>query len=131
MDTAISSRCSAPDNAPDSAPQSSCFSENEPASDAVKRPILELIDLKKIHRTASHELTVLREVNFRLAEGDTCAIVGPSGSGKSLLLRALACLDEPQVCRGGSDAQYKCLLWLSIRQWACGKERQRLLLSLV
>ena len=37
MDTAISSRCSAPYDAPDSAPQSSCFSENEPAtSDAVK-----------------------------------------------------------------------------------------------
>lgn len=66
----------------------------EPASDPVKRPILELIDLKKIHRTASHELTVLREVNFRLAEGDTCAIVGPSGSGKTTLLGLCAGLDD-------------------------------------
>ena len=66
----------------------------EPASDAVKRSILELIDLKKIHRTASHELTVLREVNFRLAEGDTCAIVGPSGSGKTTLLGLCAGLDD-------------------------------------
>lgn len=66
----------------------------EPTLDAVKRPILELIDLKKIHRTASHELTVLREVSFQLEEGDTCAIVGPSGSGKTTLLGLCAGLDD-------------------------------------
>jgi predicted ABC-type transport system involved in lysophospholipase L1 biosynthesis ATPase subunit len=48
---------------------------------AVKRPILEIHGLKKIHRTASHELTVLRDIELSLEEGETLAIIGPSGSG--------------------------------------------------
>ena len=66
----------------------------EPSPEAVKRPILEIIGLKKIHRTASHELTVLHSVNLSLAEGDTCAIIGPSGSGKTTLLGLCAGLDD-------------------------------------
>ena len=65
-----------------------------PSPEPVKRPILEIKDLKKIHRTASHELTVLRDVRFSLAEGDTCAIIGPSGSGKTTLLGLCAGLDD-------------------------------------
>jgi putative ABC transport system ATP-binding protein len=61
---------------------------------AVKRPILEVIGLKKVHRTASHELTVLRDIHFQMAEGDTCAIIGPSGSGKTTLLGLCAGLDD-------------------------------------
>ena len=61
---------------------------------AVKPPILEVRDLRKVHRTASHELTVLREINFSLQEGDTCAIIGPSGSGKTTLLGLCAGLDD-------------------------------------
>ena len=60
----------------------------------VKRPILEVRDLKKVHRTHTHELTVLRDVNFSLEEGDTCAIIGPSGSGKTTLLGLCAGLDN-------------------------------------
>ena len=69
------------------------------SSDPVKRPILEVARLKKIHRTAGHELTVLRDVSFSLAAGDTCAIVGPSGSGKTTLLGLCAGLDD---ATGGS-----------------------------
>ena len=47
-----------------------------------------------MHRTASHELTVLRDINFSLQEGDTCAIIGPSGSGKTTLLGLCAGLDD-------------------------------------
>ncbi|WP_193213116.1 ABC transporter ATP-binding protein [Luteolibacter marinus] len=64
------------------------------APDAVKRPLLEVSELRKIHRTASHELTVLRDVSFSLGEGDTCAIIGPSGSGKTTLLGLCAGLDD-------------------------------------
>jgi len=60
----------------------------------VKRPILEVRDLKKIHRTHTHELTVLRDVTFRLEAGDSCAIIGPSGSGKTTLLGLCAGLDD-------------------------------------
>jgi putative ABC transport system ATP-binding protein len=56
--------------------------------------LLEIMDLKKVHRTASHELTVLRDVSLKIHEGDTCAIIGPSGSGKTTLLGLCAGLDD-------------------------------------
>jgi putative ABC transport system ATP-binding protein len=61
---------------------------------AVNPPILEVHGLKKVHRTPEHELTVLRDIDFTLAEGDTCAIIGPSGSGKTTLLGLCAGLDD-------------------------------------
>jgi putative ABC transport system ATP-binding protein len=66
----------------------------EAAPRAVKRTLLEVRDLKKVHRTASHELTVLRDVSLTLEEGDTMAIIGPSGSGKTTLLGLCAGLDD-------------------------------------
>ena len=36
----------------------------------------------------------LRGVNFKVTSGDRCAIVGPSGAGKTLLLRSLSLLDS-------------------------------------
>jgi lipoprotein-releasing system ATP-binding protein len=41
------------------------------------------------------ELVVLRDVDFRLARGETLAVVGPSGSGKSTLLHLLGTLERP------------------------------------
>jgi len=66
----------------------------EPSPNSVKRPILEIYGLKKIHRSASHELTVLRDIHLSLEEGETCAIIGPSGSGKTTLLGLCAGLDD-------------------------------------
>ncbi len=40
-------------------------------------------------------LTVLRDVDLHIAEGDVVAILGPSGSGKTTLLGLLAGLDSP------------------------------------
>lgn len=42
------------------------------------------------------EAVLLNEVNLQVREGDRIAIVGPTGSGKTLLLRALALLDPLQ-----------------------------------
>lgn len=61
---------------------------------AVKRPILEIQALKKVHRTAHDDLTVLRDINLTLEAGDTLAIIGPSGSGKTTLLGLCAGLDD-------------------------------------
>ncbi|MES2705780.1 MAG: ABC transporter ATP-binding protein [Verrucomicrobiota bacterium] len=57
-------------------------------------PILEIRDLRKTYKSASHELTVLHGVSLTLNEGDTCAIIGPSGSGKTTLLGLCAGLDD-------------------------------------
>ena len=45
--------------------------------------------------TRSGELSVLRDVNLTLGDGDALAILGPSGSGKSTLLYLLGTLERP------------------------------------
>lgn len=51
--------------------------------------------LTKEYKSGDHQLTVLHDVSFTLAQGDYVAIVGPSGSGKTTLLGLLAGLDTP------------------------------------
>lgn len=57
--------------------------------------ILSVSHLTKKYRTADGgELTVLDDVSFDLAAGDTFSIIGPSGSGKTTLLGLCAGLDR-------------------------------------
>jgi putative ABC transport system ATP-binding protein len=46
-----------------------------------------------VRRDAARDTTLLQPTDFALESGDRVAITGPSGSGKSVLLRALALLD--------------------------------------
>jgi len=64
--------------------------------------ILELIDLQKSYG----DLSVLKGVNFRVREGELVSIIGPSGSGKSSMLRCCNLLEQPtggQIVFDGHD----------------------------
>ena len=66
---------------------------------------LDVAELGKRVALPSGELTILQDVAFRIAHGDTVAIVGASGSGKSTLLSLLAGLDTPSSGRVSLDGE--------------------------
>lgn len=59
--------------------------------------ILEARGLAKSYSSGDEELQVLRGIDFSLRAGETVAIMGPSGVGKSTLLHILGTLDAPSV----------------------------------
>ena len=62
--------------------------------------------LSHCYRSGGRQLTVLKDITFRLEPGGFLAIIGPSGSGKTTLLGLLAGLDRPshgRVVLDGSD----------------------------
>jgi NitT/TauT family transport system ATP-binding protein len=57
---------------------------------------IELRDVTKRFRTPSRTFyTAVRDLSFTVAHGEFCAIVGPTGSGKSTTLSLIAGLDVP------------------------------------
>ena len=61
----------------------------------MKPPIIEVQHIHKRVSDATGELTILHDIDFRLAPRESAAIVGASGSGKSTLLSIIAGLDTP------------------------------------
>ena len=59
--------------------------------------ILEVKELKKVYvtRLGANKVEALKNVNFKIDEGEYVAIMGESGSGKTTLLNILAALDKP------------------------------------
>lgn len=51
--------------------------------------------IRKTYRTATESVTALDEVTVDIPRARVTVVVGPSGSGKSSLLRLLACIDSP------------------------------------
>ncbi|MBD5112249.1 MAG: ABC transporter ATP-binding protein [Ruminococcaceae bacterium] len=56
--------------------------------------ILEVKDLCKTYVVNKRQNNVLKNVNFRIDEGEMVAVMGPSGSGKSTLLYAVSGMDH-------------------------------------
>ena len=58
-------------------------------------PAVQFDGVVRTYRTPSGEVRALRDVSASLPRGVVSAVVGPSGSGKSSLLRLIAGLDRP------------------------------------
>ncbi|MCC8180126.1 MAG: ABC transporter ATP-binding protein [Planctomycetes bacterium] len=58
-------------------------------------PALSIENLVKTYRDGDGKLSVLRGVDFSIQPGETAAIVGRSGSGKSTILNLAGLLDRP------------------------------------
>ncbi|MBQ8750344.1 MAG: ABC transporter ATP-binding protein [Alphaproteobacteria bacterium] len=61
-----------------------------------KTPVIEVKNLYKTYfMEGGNSQLVLKNINFKINEGEFVAIMGPSGSGKSTLMNILGCLDKP------------------------------------
>lgn len=61
----------------------------------MSQTVLQADSLTKTYKSGNNSLTVLDQVSFSVAQGDTMSIIGPSGSGKTTLLGLCAGLDVP------------------------------------
>jgi putative ABC transport system ATP-binding protein len=76
--------------------------------------MIELYKVSKVVQSGAEKLTILRELDLTIPDGQFIAVVGPSGSGKSTLLGLVAGLDAPtageiridgeEITRMGEDA---------------------------
>jgi len=60
-----------------------------------ERPLIKTLNLKKEYRVGSTVITALKEVSFKIYEGQFCILYGPSGSGKTTLLNLIGVIDRP------------------------------------
>ncbi len=60
----------------------------------MKSNLLEIRNLKKIYHDKDGEILAIKDISFKIKEGEFIAIVGPSGCGKSTILSILSDLEN-------------------------------------
>lgn len=60
-------------------------------------PVIRAKGLGKTFRSGDHSLTIFEGLTFAVSHGESVALVGESGTGKSTLLHILGALDEPSA----------------------------------
>ena len=76
--------------------------------EAERKPIIQVRNLHKVYSIGKNKVHSLNGVSLEIYEGEFCAIVGTSGSGKSTMLNMLAGLEKPtkgQVVIGGEHIE--------------------------
>lgn len=61
----------------------------------IGRPAIECVSLLRVFESSTGRVQAVRGVDLTIESGRCVAVVGPSGSGKSSLLRLIGGLDEP------------------------------------
>ncbi len=88
--------------------------QSELAHDGMNRRITE-IELRDVHFAYSPAETVLNGISLRAGQGETIAIVGPTGGGKSTLVNVICRFYEPtsgEVLINGFEYRQRSLHWL-------------------
>lgn len=58
-------------------------------------PLIHLENISKVYGTGDTAVHALNRINVTINEGEYCAIMGASGSGKSTAMNVIGCLDRP------------------------------------
>ncbi|MBD7911390.1 ABC transporter ATP-binding protein [Clostridium cibarium] len=59
------------------------------------KTVLEVVNLNKKVKQNNQNYQILKDINFKVDEGEFISIMGPSGAGKSSLLYIMGILDDP------------------------------------
>ena len=62
----------------------------------MRKPIVQIEDLRKTYTEGERKLRVLNGVSLAIGAGEFLAVLGASGSGKSTLLNLLSGIDKPE-----------------------------------
>jgi putative ABC transport system ATP-binding protein len=69
--------------------------QNSKLKPIIKPVIVRLEDISKVYGSGETEVRALMDVNLTVEQGEYCAIMGASGSGKSTAMNVIGCLDRP------------------------------------